>query len=259
MVTPETGLILELGYVMKHVVLSLAIAAGALLPASSALAADMDAPPPVEDLRPATYDWTGPYAGVSVSSISTFGKYGVVCPPAAPACGAGVYDPEMNGHGVAFDLHAGWNYQIDQIVIGLEGNWAFGGKVADNEEPAELTKLKFDNIAQIRARLGMAFDDTLIYAVGGAAFVDSEFSSTDYPTGSGFSAKDSKWLTGYVIGGGIEHAFSDRFSARLEYTYMGLPDADYSLDNPAYGLASVTQDFEGVHTVTLGLSYNFGW
>jgi opacity protein-like surface antigen len=57
----------------------------------------------------------------------------------------------------------------------------------------------------------------------------------------------------------MEHAFTDRLSARLEYTYMGLPDTEYALYNPAYGTAYVTQEFEGVHAVTLGVSYNFGW
>jgi outer membrane immunogenic protein len=241
---------------MKRILLSLAISTAASLPAASALAADLDAPPPpVEDLRPATYDWTGPYAGLSVSGITEVGHYSVVCPTTCPAA----YDPEMSGHGVAFDVHAGWNYQIDQIVLGLEGNWAFGGKVAQNREPAEMTEMNFKHIGQIRARLGMAFDDTLVYAVGGAAFVNTEFSTSDYPTGSGYSASDKKWVTGFVVGGGIEHAFTDRISARLEYTYMGLPDTEFALYNPAYGTATVNHNFEGVHAVTLGVSYNFGW
>jgi outer membrane immunogenic protein len=240
---------------MKRILFSLAIATAASLPAASALAADLDAPPPVEDLRPATYDWTGPYAGVSISGITEVGHYTVVCPTVCPAA----YDPEMSGHGVAFDVHAGWNYQIDQIVVGLEGNWAFGGKVGQNREPAEMTEMNFNHIGQIRARLGMAFDDTLVYAVGGAAFVNAEFSTSDYPTGSAYSTSDKKWVTGYVVGGGIEHAFTDRISARLEYTYMGLPDTEFALYNPAYGTADVTQDFEGIHAVTLGVSYNFGW
>jgi outer membrane immunogenic protein len=125
--------------------------------------------------------------------------------------------------------------------------------------PPTRTSANKPSLNSIRARLGLAFDDTLIYAVGGAAFVDSKFSTDDYPTGTGYAANDSKWLTGYVIGGGIEHAFTDRISARLEYTYMGLPDADYDLYNPAIGTATVTQDFDGVHTVMLGVSYNFGW
>jgi outer membrane immunogenic protein len=245
---------------MKRILLSLAISTAASLPAASALAADLDAPPPpVEDLRPATYDWTGPYAGISASVISEEGHYITTCPPTQTCTAPPAYDPEMSGTGYAFDVHAGWNYQIDQIVLGVEGNWAFGGKIGQNREPYERTELGFNHIAQLRARLGVAFDDTLVYALGGAAFVNAEFSSDDYPYQSNYSASDKKWVTGFVVGGGIEHAFTDRISARLEYTYMGLPDTEFALYNPVYGTATVNHDFEGVHAVTLGVSYNFGW
>ena len=94
----------------------------------------------------------------------------------------------------------------------------------------------------------------------GAAFVDTTFSSSDYPTGSGTYSEDSQWLTGYVVGGGIEHAFSDSISAGLEYTYMGLPDGSYTLTNTTIPSSiDVSNSFDGVHTVRLGMSYNFGW
>ena len=228
----------------------LVFAIAALLPASSVLAADLDVPPPVDNLRPATYDWSGPYVGAFVEGITELGNYDAVCVPAA--C-AGLR--EMNGFGVNGGGFVGWNYQVDDFVMGVEGDWAFGGRVAKNHEPAELTDLNFDNIATLRARMGWAMDNTLFYATGGVAFVDSTFSTTAL---AGGSAEASSWLTGWVIGGGMEHAFSDRLSGRLEYTYMSLPDAEYLLVNGANS-ADVTQSFDGIHTIRAGLSYNFGW
>jgi outer membrane immunogenic protein len=243
-----------LGNHMHQFFFRLALATAALLPASSVLAADLDIPPPVENLRPATYDWSGPYAGVFVSGITTTGTYDVTC----ALCG--VFPRENNGFGWNGGLKAGWNYQVDSFVMGIEGDWAFGGHVAQNHEPTEMTDTEFNNIATLRARLGMAFDDTLVYLTGGAAFVDSTFSSTDYPTGSGNHSEDSQWLTGYVVGGGIEHAFSDSISASLEYTYMGLPDGEYTLTNATIPSSiDVKNSFDGVHTIRLGMSYNFGW
>ena len=58
----------------------------------------------------------------------------------------------------------------------------------------------------------------------------------------------------------MEHAFSDRLSGRLEYTYMSLPDEDYTLVNPGVpATADITQSFDGIHTIRAGLAYNFGW
>ena len=50
---------------MKKHLIRLTVALGMLFPAVSAIAADLDTlpPPPVANLRPAHYDWTGVYAG----------------------------------------------------------------------------------------------------------------------------------------------------------------------------------------------------
>jgi outer membrane immunogenic protein len=238
---------------MKHFFFRLAFLVAAFFPVSSVLAADLDVPPPIEDSRPANFDWSGPYVGAFIAGITETGTYDVVC---APICGAGLR--EMNGFGWNGGALVGWNYQMDSFVMGIEGDWALGEHVAQNHEPAELTDLEFNNIATLRARLGWALDDTLIYATGGVAFVDSKFFSPDFPAGSGFFAEDSAWLTGWVIGGGMEHAFSDRISGRLEYSYMSLPDAEYQLVN-GVNTADVTQSFDGIHTIRAGLAYNFGW
>jgi outer membrane immunogenic protein len=252
MLIPKFTVNSSLGNHMNQFLFRLVIAAAALAPASSVLAADLDIPPPVEQLRPATFDWSGPYAGAFVGGVAQTGTYDTFC----LLCGTGTR--EMNGVGWNAGVLAGWNYQVDSLVMGVEGDWAFGGKVATNDDPNELTSFEFNNIATLRARLGMAFDDTLVYATGGVAFADSTFATTDYPTGSGFATSDSKWVTGWLIGAGMEHAFSDRLSGRIEYTYMSLPDTVYTLVNGA-STVDVTQAFDGIHTVRAALTYNFGW
>lgn len=250
MFSPNVSVTNGLGIKMNKFFLRLAFAVAVLLPMPSALAADPDVPPPMDDLRPANFDWSGPYVGGFIEGITETGTYDVVC---GGVCAAGLR--EMNGFGWNTGILAGWNYQMDSFIMGIEGDWAFGGQVADNDEPAELTELDFNNIATLRARLGWAMDNTMIYATGGVAFVDSTFSTTDL---GGGSAEDSSWLTGWVIGGGMEHGFSDRISGRLEYSYMDLPDTDYALVNGA-ATADVSQTFDGIHTIRVGLSYNFGW
>ena len=243
---------------MKAIFLRLALLAAAMAPVSSVLAADLDIPPPVDDLRPATYDWSGAYVGVFAGGIFTEGHYDtteicVVGPPPGPC---GTYDPEMSGNGWQAGLLAGVNYQMDDFVFGIEGDWSFGGETAQNREPAERTKLDFDNVATLRARAGIAFDRTLIYATAGAAFLDTTFSSDDAPMGSGLSISDSKWITGWVAGGGIEHAFADSITGRLEYLYLALPDTSYDLQNAAVA-GRVDQHWDNAHLVRAALTYNF--
>lgn len=238
---------------MKKIILGLVWAIAAFTLATSAQAADFDPPPPVTELRPATYDWTGPYAGIRISGYRENGDYEYTCPAcAAPATA------EMKGWGWAGGFEAGYNYQYESMVLGLEGTWEFGGKVAKNDDPTQSTYLKLNHIATLRARAGLALDDTLLYALGGAAFVKSTWGTTDFPTGSGESAKDSAWSTGFVVGAGVQHAFTDRVSGRLEYTYLALPKTEYSPTNSS-GTLAVEHDFKGIHAVSVGLDYNFGW
>jgi len=49
---------------MKKLIFALVAAAAFLMPGSGAQAADLDIPPP-EHMRPATFDWTGPYLGIN--------------------------------------------------------------------------------------------------------------------------------------------------------------------------------------------------
>jgi outer membrane immunogenic protein len=103
---------------MKQFFFRLAFAIAAFFPASSVLAADLDIPPPVENLRPATYDWSGPYVGAFAGGIVETGTYDAVCTP-GPCGTTGLR--EMNGVGWNGGILAGWNYQMDSFVMGIEG------------------------------------------------------------------------------------------------------------------------------------------
>ena len=58
---------------MKNLLVPFLFAVTALVPVSSAFAADLE-PPPIEDLRPG-YDWTGPYVGGFVGLAGLEGSY----------------------------------------------------------------------------------------------------------------------------------------------------------------------------------------
>jgi outer membrane immunogenic protein len=228
---------------MNKFFLRLAFAAAVLLPMPSALAADLD----VDDLRPANFDWSGPYIGVFGAAVAVDGSFDGEC-----GCLDEYTDVEHSGIGYAGGILGGWNYQIEDFVFGVEGDWAFGGTVATNDEPEIDTDLSFNNIATLRARAGFALDNTLLYVTGGLAAVDMEFGAviTDH-------VDDSKWVYGWTVGGGLEHAFTPNFSGRIEYLYVDLEDSDYTLVDT--GTLDATQSFNDIHMVRVGLTYNFGW
>jgi outer membrane immunogenic protein len=211
----------------------------------SALAADLDVPPPMDDLRPANFDWSGPYIGVFGAAVAVDGSFDGEC-----SCLDTYTDVEHSGIGYAGGILGGWNYQIEDFVFGVEGDWAFGGTVATNDEPLINTDLSFNNIATLRARAGFALDNTLLYVTGGLAAVDMEFGAV-----IANHVSDSQWVYGWTVGGGLEHAFTQNFSGRIEYLYVDLEDSDYTLVDAE--TLDATQSFNDIHMVRVGLTYNF--
>ena len=236
---------------MNKFFLHLVFAIAALLQVSTVFAADLDVPPPIDNLRPATFDWSGPYIGVFGTAVAVDGTFDGVC-----SCGGGATytDIEHSGIGYAAGILGGWNYQLDSFVMGIEADWALGGTVATNDDPLILTDLSFNNIATLRARMGMAFDNTLFYFTGGLAAVDMEFGADI----AGTADSESQWVYGWTVGGGLEHAFTQNFSGRIEYLYVSLPDSDYNLIGGVETF-DATQTFNDIHMVRAGLAYNFGW
>jgi outer membrane immunogenic protein len=233
------------GMIMTKSLFRISLAAAALASVSlTALAADL--PPP--DIRPATYDWTGPYVG-GVAAL-TFLETSYV-----PLCVPGPCDPDLSGDGFAGGAIAGYNMQWDDFVVGIEGDWMWGGETAQNILDA--VELSFDNIVTLRARVGVAMDDTLIYITGGYAGVDTTMDALVGATP--YSLSDSVWHHGWTIGGGIEHAIWDNLHLRLEYLYASLGKETYDLQtgDPLDPGGLVRMDLENLHMVRGAITWNF--
>jgi outer membrane immunogenic protein len=259
MFSPIDRLTIGSGNNMNKFFLRLAFLIAALIPSASVFAADLDVPPPIGDLRPGTYDWSGPSIGIFGAAVAVDGTFDGTCTTGGVACAvvppavATYTDFEHSGIGYAGGFMAGWNHQMDSFVMGIEGDWAFGGTVATNDEPGIDTELSFNSIATLRARAGFAFDNTLLYFTGGLAAADVEFGAVMATTES-----DDQWVTGWTAGGGLEHAFSQSLSGRIEYLYVDLADSDYTMTSGG-NTFDATQSFNDIHMVRAGLNYNFGW
>lgn len=230
---------------MKKLLLALALSTAAFLPAATALAADLDVPPPpVEELRQSTYDWTGIYVG---------GWVGATCIDGELTDNTGGSDWEMSGCGFKGGALAGYNHQFNNWVIGLEGDWGTTGNIATNEEPTADFAFSMDHIATLRTRFGVAFDDTLIFATGGVAYARGDLNGiiASYPD----HIKGNHW--GWTIGGGMEHAVTDNFRLRLDYLYTRFKGDNYSQTVCGVGSCDVDIHDFGDHEVRVAAIWAF--
>lgn len=199
----------------KHF-LRIALALTALAPISSALAADLDPPPPpVQELRAATYDWSGAYVGVWA---------GATCVDGIFTDNTSSLDYLNAGCGGKGGVLAGYNHQIDNLVLGLEVDWGKSGTIVANTQVNADFEYQMDHIITGRARVGYAFDDTMLFITGGTAWARGML--TDNVSAAANEIEADHW--GWTIGGGVEHAVTDTFRLKMDYLYTHFKDADYT-------------------------------
>ncbi len=202
---------------MNKFFLRLALASVAILPAASALAADLDVmppPPPVEELRPATYDWTGAYAGVMVGASCEDGEFTYSATGGKflnAGCG-------FKGGGLF-----GYNLQMDNIVWGIEAGLESTSSLTRNKQVGADFKHSMPMIGRLNARVGYAVDDTLLFVTGGAAYASGLLVDNVSTTANKLKAKHMGWS----VGAGIEHAMTDQFRIRMDYLFTNFDDAKY--------------------------------
>lgn len=208
-----------------------------LISASTAFAADIWTDSEAPELK-GSYDWSGAYAGMNIG-------YGF---SQATTASANVIDFDLRGGLVG--LHAGMNWQMDSLVLGLEGKVAHGGIMtsAPCKNPVFTCYGNIDAIASASARVGFAQDNYLIYGKAGLAYAHVK---TDVdPTYPGYEFG----TLGYLVGAGIEVGLSEQISASLEYSYMAFQQATAPVGALETNEVNINAQ---VHLVELGMNYRF--
>ncbi|WP_187829786.1 outer membrane protein [Labrys sp. KNU-23] len=238
-----------------------------LLVTVGASAADL-APAAVEPVAPAAaYNWTGFYAGINGGD--GFGSsHDVTMSELFPATGPlvdryGSLSPKGGFGGV----QAGYNRQAGNLVLGLEGDIQGGGisdkagRIGANAGYFLSTKSQVNWFGTVRPRIGYAFDNILFYATGGLAVGGVKYTQ-NYVNGDFLAhPRTSKTRVGFAVGGGAEYAFSQHWTAKLEYQYIDLGRSKISATEINGGEPTdytihtrLRTDF---HTVRLGVNYKF--
>lgn len=237
------------------------LATTAALLAAPALAADLPrrsapvAPAPI--YAAPVFTWAGFYVGAQVGYA--WGDADVVSSSAVPArVGAASVDSK----GFLGGLHAGYNWQRGSLVYGLEADIEYaaldGSANVLSAVPEVLGRATVENQLRgsLRARLGVAFDRTLLYVTGGLALGQVEASFANVARTS--SASGSETQFGWTVGAGVEYAISNNWSARVEYRYTDLGDFNVATPTAVIDGASTSNIENKDHAVRVGVSYRFG-
>ena len=195
-------------------------------------------------------DWNGPYAGGNAGAAILDGDATITNLFAA---GSGSFD--LSDVGFTFGGQIGWNFQYDQFVFGLEGDFNYldvdDGLTLGTAKGPIAARADYDWFATVRGRAGMTVDNMLIYITGGVAFMDSDLRISEPALGG--TASDSDVLVGGTIGGGVEYAFDRAWSAKLEYLYANFESHSLTTSPVA---ASIRVEPE-LHVIRIGVNYNF--
>ncbi len=214
----------------------------------------------LKDAPAPEYSWTGPYAGVSAG-----GTWGTTYWPQGP------FPDRMDNAGVLGGGQIGYNYQVGHFVWGAEGFYgasnARGGRGSpDCSIDNELVSCNDDvnALGTVTARLGYTYGRALFYGKGGWAFgqVKAGMISNNaaYAAASVTSpgvivpGSSTNWESGWTVGGGMEFALTDRWSARAEYMHYEFPEKTFTIDG--YGDQSDIR-VKG-DSVMIGVNYHLG-
>ncbi|MCJ2128191.1 outer membrane protein [Methylobacterium sp. E-045] len=276
---------------MKHLVVLGSLLAGSF--AGAAQAADLPSTryaPPVVTLP--VFTWTGFYAGVNAGAAFsgseqpryTEGRGFVGLNP-------GVLDGLQKSReqtGFVGGGQIGYNYQVGGIVLGAEADFQYAGIERGRTGTGALTNLapghtdtdiltsrtRIETLGTVRGRIGfLPTERLMVYATGGLAYGDVSMRTAYTDTGTGpffpgginvipYAASRSSMQVGYVAGGGIEYAITDRLSAKIEGLYGDLGRSSVTARYTGNGSTEPTdiytvRESNRFGLVRAGLNYRF--
>jgi len=242
---------------MRSTWLFTAAAMALLATSGSVLAADLairKAPPPPPIIP--VYNWTGFYIGGNVGGAWETGTIT-----------DNLFDVSFSRTRSGFigGGQVGYNWQVSpNWVLGVEGMFDGTSIRSDTATVTVPTVLgpttfsanaKVDWVTTVGARFGYAANNWLFYGKGGGGWVHDSATVTDVvaATGDVFSVSVSDTRGGWMAGGGIEYGFTPNWTARVDYTHIGLSD----VTNTGLFVNDTITLSRHFDMVTFGINYKF--
>ena len=228
----------------------------------TASAADLGrrAPPPAPPPLAPVYDWNGFYIGV---------MGGYAWSDEARVTVGGVQfitgDSDLKGGFVGGTI--GYNFAPagSSWLFGIEADAAWADiKHSVTGAIAPLATLTVEDriqaLGSVTGRLGWTWGPGLLYVKGGWAWADNKLSATLATGGLAappvvVSTSESRFHSGWTVGGGLEYLFAPNWSGKIEYMYADYGSATYAAGVVPGGVGlSAT-----AHTIKGGINYHFNW
>lgn len=240
--------------------------ASVLALSSGAFAADAIVEP-----APDVFSWTGGYIGVFGGITAGDRDYSVdldgIDDGEIPggeveieAVGDSDIGASISNSGGLAGLVVGYDYQFNNFVIGGYADIAYSGDRAEISLDADGigsidVSSNLDYLGTVQARAGVAVDRALLYAHGGFAYGQMSY-DIDLDAGGLGSADldlDDQDKTGYVVGAGVEYAFTNNVSFQTEYSFVDLGEDELSFDGTALPIEEDVQ----FHSIKAGFNVRF--
>jgi opacity protein-like surface antigen len=254
-------------------------AALAVTLAGPAIAADLPMKSEAPYVAP-RFSWTGCYVGGHIGGGR--GTKDMTDPVQlvqdsinGPGTTTGITTVTTTPTGAVIGGEIGCDYQFSSnVVIGIEGTAsgttmrgsALVGLPAGLPGNVALVQANNDFLASVTGRIGYAFDTVLLYGRGGLAVAGDKYnvSGGDFNGLGPFNFQGLDNRVGYVVGGGVDWAFTRHWSMNVEYDYYGFGNGNIlmteQISNGAFsGVVNVRQTVQVVK-----VSFNFhigesGW
>jgi outer membrane immunogenic protein len=230
------------------------MAAGAVFIGGASLASAADLGGSYKDEPIASYGPAYSWAGLYIGGSAGFGTGDTQTTLSAFDDSLKIADYDING--AIYGAHIGYNFQRGAYVFGLEAG--INGTDMDGSQGLFTSLLtserEMDWYATATARLGYTSGKTLFYGFGGVAWADV---TSRLALGGTTLIEDEESHIGWTAGLGIEHAVTNNFIVRVEYSHVDLGEETTSYDIAREFTVDKDVDLK-FDAIKIGASYKFG-
>jgi outer membrane immunogenic protein len=162
-------------------------------------------------------------------------------------------------------FYGGYNYQINQIVLGIDGDYNWSNLIGSAMTPSPIGAAFASNVsdkqvweATVTGRLGWANNNWLFFVKGGAAWAQFGSSSATISGAGAVTGRSSSNDTrsGWTIGTGLEYGFAAHWSLKLEYDYLKFNTASFTSMETSGG-TPLRSASSNINEAKVGIAYRF--